>query len=186
MIVSGPAGVGKTTICDQLLKRPNFWRSISTTTRVARPGERDNVDYQFWNKIAFEKARDEGYFLEWAVYGDNLYGTPRGPVEEKLRQGKNVILNIEVQGAAAIRKLGHSVISFFLMPPSPEVLRQRIMGRNSDSKEEIERRLRVAEKEMARAHEYDYRITNTDIGTTVSEIEAILEQTAPTSDGVET
>jgi guanylate kinase len=186
VIVSGPAGVGKTTICDQLLKRPNFVRSISATTRIARHGERDNIDYQFWNKVAFEKAAQEGYFLEWARVHENLYGTPRGPVEEKLRQGKNVILNIDVQGAAQLRRLGLPVISFFLMPPTPEVLRERLAGRKSDSVEEVERRLKVAQGEMARASEYDHVIYNRDIGTTVSEIEAILEQSETNSDGVET
>lgn len=175
VIVSGPAGVGKTTICDQLLKRPNFVRSISATTRLPRPGERDGIDYQFWNVAAFERARDEGYFLEWAkVYG-NYYGTPRSPVEEKLRQGKNVVLNIDVQGAKQIRGLGLPVVSFFLMPPSRETLRDRIKNRNQDTPDEIERRLQVADREMARASEYDYQITNDEIGRTVENIRSILE-----------
>src|SRR5579872_5287380 len=169
VIVSGPAGVGKTTICEQLLKRPNFVRSISVTTRVARPNEREGIDYEFWNKVAFEKSRDEGVFLEWAVYDGNYYGTRRAPVEEKLRQNKNVILNIEVQGAAQIRKLGLPVVSFFLRPPSMEVLRQRI-ARPGLSPEVIERRMRTAEVEIGRANEYDYQIVNDEIGTTVDEI----------------
>jgi guanylate kinase len=177
VIVSGPAGVGKTTICDMLLKEPNFVRSISATTRVARAGERDNIDYMFMNRVAFEKASEEGYFLEWANVHGNLYGTPRSHVEEKLRQGKNVLLNIDVQGAHQIRRLGLPVISFFLMPPSPprEVLRQRLSNRNSDAKDEVERRLGEADREMARREEYDHVITNDEIGRTVESIKAILD-----------
>ncbi len=185
VIVSGPAGVGKTTICDQLLKEPNFVRSISATTRVARPGERDNIDYMFMNKVAFEKASDEGYFLEWANVHGNYYGTPRSHVEEKLRQGKNVVLNMDVQGAHIIRKLGLPVISFFLMPPSREVLRERITNRKSDSAAEVERRLRAADIEMARAHEYDHVITNDKIGSTVDSIKSILESSDAESKDVE-
>lgn len=176
VIVSGPAGVGKTTICDQLLKEPNFVRSISATTRVARAGERDNIDYMFMNKLAFEKAANEDYFLEWARVHGNFYGTPRAHVEEKLRQGKNVILNIDVHGADQIRKLGLSVVSFFLMPPSREELRMRITKRASDKPEEVERRLKEADKEMSRAKEYDHVITNDEIGRTVETIKAILRK----------
>jgi guanylate kinase len=179
VIVSGPAGVGKTTICDLLLREPNFVRSISATTRVARAGERDNIDYMFMNRVAFEKASEEGYFLEWANVHGNFYGTPRSHVEEKLRQGKNVLLNIDVQGAHQIRRLGLPVISFFLMPPSVDALRQRLSGRNSDSPDEVERRLRVAEREMARREEYDHVITNDEIGRTVETIKEILDTDTP-------
>ncbi|HZU95732.1 MAG TPA: guanylate kinase [Planctomycetota bacterium] len=182
VIVSGPAGVGKTTICEQLLKRPNFVRSISVTTRGPRPNEREGIDYEFWNKVAFEKNRDEGVFLEWAVYDGNYYGTRRGPVEERLRQGKNVICNIEVQGAAQIRKLGLHVISFFLLPPSTEVLRQRI-ARPGLSPEVIERRMKTAEIEIARAKEYDYQIVNEQIGPTVDTIASLVGQESESREG---
>jgi guanylate kinase len=185
VVVSGPAGVGKTTICDQLLKRPNFVRSISATTRLPRPGERDRIDYEFMNRVAFESATKDGAFLEWAeVYG-NYYGTPRGPVEEKLRQGKNVILNIDVQGAAQIRGIGLPVVSFFLLPPSLETLRERMTIRGLDGTQEIERRLQAAQRELARAHEYDYQIRNDEIGITVDNIVSILEQRGIESDQAE-
>lgn len=176
VVVSGPAGVGKTTICDLLVREPNFVRSISATTRLPRPGERDGIDYQFMNPLAFEKAAAEGQFLEWAnVYG-KYYGTPRGPVEERLRQGRNVVLNIDVQGAAQVRGSGLPIVSFFLMPPSREALRERIRRRATETAEEIERRLRAADFEMARAREYDYQIVNDEIGRTVQNILSILEQ----------
>jgi guanylate kinase len=176
VIVSGPAGVGKTTICDQLLRLPNFTRSISATTRLPRPGERDEVDYIFMNQLAFEDACRENRFLEWANVHGRYYGTPRGPVEQHLRQGRNVILNIDVQGAAQIRGSGLPLISFFLLPPNRAALEERIRRRNQDSPAEIDRRLREADVEMGRAPEYDYQIVNDEIGRTVQNIVSILEQ----------
>lgn len=186
VIVSGPAGVGKTTICDQLLKLPNFVRSISATTRLPRAGERDNIDYIFMNQVAFERGVDEGYFLEWARVYDQFYGTPRSFVMENLRRGKNVICNIEVHGAAQIRLLGIPVVSFFLLPPNIDALRARLRNRNSDSEAEVEKRLRQVDREIARAVEYDYRITNDEIGRTVENIRSILESRDVGTDGVTT
>jgi guanylate kinase len=176
VLVSGPAGVGKTTICEQLLKLPNFARSISATTRVPRAGERHQIDYIFMNALAFKAMCDEGGFLEWATVHGNSYGTPRGPVEEWLRQGKNVILNIDVQGAAQLRARGYPLVSFFLLPPSKAALEERIRRRAQDSPAEITRRLREAEIEMNRASEYDYQIVNDEIGRTVMNIAEVLEE----------
>jgi guanylate kinase len=176
VIISGPSGVGKNTICDQLLKHPGFVRSISATTRLPREGEREGIDYIFMNMLAFEAARREGTFLEWANVHGNFYGTPRGPVEERLRQGKNVILNIDVQGAAKIRGIGLPLVSFFLLPPDDAALRDRLAKRNKDAPEVVERRLREAQIEMARAKEFDYRIVNDEIGRTVMNILEILEE----------
>ena len=177
VIVSGPAGVGKTTICEQLLKElPNFVRSVSATTRVPRPGERDEVDYIFMNELAFTSACREGRFLEWANVHGKLYGTPRGWVEEKLRQGRNVLLNIDVQGAAQIRGSGIPLASFFLLPPSQDALATRIRRRAKDSQAEIDRRLREAAVEMSRSGEYDYQIVNDEIGRTVMNIVEILKE----------
>jgi guanylate kinase len=181
VIVSGPAGVGKTTVCERLLRLPDFAPSISATTRLPRAGERSEVDYVFMNRTAFERARQDGLFLEWACVYDNYYGTPRIPVEEKLAAGKNVVLNIDVQGAAQVREKGLPVVSFFLLPPSMDVLRARIVQRGADSPEEIERRLRAAERELARQHEYDFRIVNDDLDRTVSEIVRVLEANGDSS-----
>src|SRR5437016_2243269 len=104
VIDSGPAGVGKTTVCERLLRHPSYVPSISATTRLPRPGERPDVDYQFMNRIAFERARQDGLFLEWANVYDNYYGTPRVPVEQNLARGNNVVLNIDVQGAGQVRQ----------------------------------------------------------------------------------
>lgn len=175
VIVSGPSGVGKTTICGRLLKLPSFVPSISATTRLSRPGERHGVDYVFMNREAFERARQEGLFLEWANVYDNYYGTPKGPVEEKLRTGKHVLLNVDVQGAAQIREKGLPVLSFFLLPPSMEVLRERISKRG-DRAEDIERRMKAAEREIARAHEYDHRLVNEIVEDTVRDIARIVEE----------
>lgn len=176
VIVSGPAGVGKTTVCDSLRRTGNFVPSISATTRLSRPGEENGRDYVFMNREAFERARQEGAFLEWASVHENYYGTPRGPVEDLLRKGKNVLLNIDVQGAAQLRKKGLPVVSFFLLPPDMAALRARIAKRGDSDAADIERRLRTAEREMARQHEYDYRIVNDTVERTVAEIVRLVAQ----------
>src|SRR4051812_3390744 len=106
VIISGPSGVGKTTVCSRLIQLTGYAQSISATTRQSRPGEIDNIDYVFMNRASFESNRQQNLFLEWANVYDNYYGTLRGPVEEKLNAGKNVVLNIDVQGAAKVRKSG--------------------------------------------------------------------------------
>ena len=176
VIVSGPAGVGKTTVCERLLRHPNYVPSISATTRAPRPGERPDVDYVFMNRIAFERMRQDQNFLEWANVYDNYYGTPKVPVEDKLASGRNVVLNIDVQGAAQVREKGLPVISFFLLPPSMDVLVARIRGRGTDAPADIERRLKASERELARQHEYDFRIVNDDLDRTVSEILRRVEE----------
>ena len=178
IVVSGPAGVGKTTICERLLKLPGFVASISATTRRSRPGERNGVDYIFMNREAFERARQEGTFLEWASVHDNYYGTPRAPIEEHLGRGRNVVLNIDVQGAAKLRESGFPLISFFLLPPSLADLRARITKRG-DAPADIERRMQTAEREMARQNEYDHRIQNDSVERALAEIVSILERTRP-------
>lgn len=185
VIVSGPAGVGKTTVCQRLLANPGYVPSVSATTRAPRPGERPDVDYVFMNRTAFERARQDGLFLEWASVYDNYYGTPRTPVEEHLRSGKNVVLNIDVQGAAQVREKDLPQISFFLLPPSIEVLRNRIVSRGANTPEDIDRRMKAAERELARAPEYDHRVVNDDLEHTIGEILARVEERRRDLDGPE-
>jgi guanylate kinase len=173
VIVSGPAGVGKTTVVERLLKQPRFVASVSATTRAPRPSDGLNA-YTFMNRVAFERMRQDGLLLEWATVHDNYYGTPREPVEQSLAEGKNVLLNIDVQGAAQIREKGLPVISFFLLPPTMEVLRTRLVGRG-DGTGDLEKRLKTAERELARQHEYDFRIVNDDLDKTVAEILGHIE-----------
>jgi guanylate kinase len=184
VIVSGPAGVGKTTVCDRLIAQPGFVRSISVTTRAPRKGEKDGRDYQFWNRDAFERAVKAGEFLEHAkVHNSDYYGTLEGPVRAALDEGRSVVLNIDVQGAAQIRAKGLPVISFFLMPPSLDELRRRITKRGDTSPEAIERRFRTAQVELSRAKEYDHQIVNDDLERTVSEIQALLAKARETAEG---
>lgn len=168
-IVSGPTGVGKTTVCERLLARPDFARSISVTTRPPRKGEVAGRDYAFYTREAFARAREEGLFLEWARVHDDFYGTPRGPVEAHLEDGRNVILNIDVQGAEQVRRSGLPCVSFFLLPPSMDELRARL-ARRGDDPAVVERRLKNAELEIARAGEYEHRIVNADLDATIAEI----------------
>jgi guanylate kinase len=169
VIVSGPTGVGKTTVCERLLALPGYARSISVTTRLPRKGEVPDRDYAFFTREAFVRARDEGLFLEWARVHDDFYGTPRGPVEANLDDGKNVILNIDVQGAAQVRRSGLPCRSFFILPPSLDELRLRL-ARRGDDPAVVERRLKNAEIELSHAGEYDHRIVNDVVERTVDEI----------------
>lgn len=180
VIVSGPTGVGKTTVCERLIALPGFVRSLSVTTRAPRKGETHGRDYQFWTREAFELAVKAGEFLEYAkVHNSDYYGTLEGPVRSALDEGLKVVLNIDVQGAAQLRAKGLPVKSFFLMPPSMDELRRRLAKRGDTSPEAIERRFQTAQVELSRAKEYDHRIVNDDLERTVNEILAILgEETA--------
>lgn len=165
LLVSGPAGSGKTTLCDRLTAEfpEEIARAITCTTRAPRAGEVDGVDYFFLSHAAFEAGLAAGDFLEHARVHSNHYGVRREQVESILGCGKNALLNLDVQGAATVRKLAktHKIIadalvSVFIMPPSVEDLRARLVGRGTDVPEEIERRLRVALDEITRWGEYDF------------------------------
>src|SRR5438552_9182835 len=157
VVISAPSGTGKTTLCEQLLKvRPNITRAITCTTREARPGERDGVDYYFLDAATFLKRVQAGNFLEHATVHGNSYGTLKSEVLGKLRQGKDVILNVDVQGAATIREraaedpeLKHALVTVFLTPPSLTVLEERLRKRGTDAPAIIQKRLGVARQEIA-------------------------------------
>lgn len=173
---SGPSGSGKDTILNKLIeKRDDVKISISMTTRQKRNGEVDGKHYYFVNREYFEKKILANSMLECAEYNGNLYGTPKEPVDEMLKAGNAVILEIEVQGAEKIRKLYPDVVSVFLMPPSVRVLEERLRGRNTEDEETINHRLVIAREEIRRASEYDYIVVNDTIENAVARIETIID-----------
>lgn len=175
IILSGPSGSGKDTVLNKLTEnRDDIKISISMTTRQKRNDEIDGLNYYFVNREYFEKKIADNNMLEYAEYADNLYGTPKAPVDEMLRNGKAVILKIEVQGAEKIRKIYPEVISIFLMPPSIRVLEERLRGRNSEDEETLNHRLVIAREEIRRAPEYDYIVINDTVENAVAGIETII------------
>ena len=175
IILSGPSGSGKDTVLNKLTEnRDDIKISISMTTRQKRNDEIDGLNYYFVSREYFEKKIADNNMLEYAEYADNLYGTPKAPVDEMLRNGKAVILKIEVQGAEKIRKIYPEVISIFLMPPSVRVLEERLRGRNSEDEETLNHRLVIAREEFRRASEYDYIVINDTVENAVAGIETII------------
>jgi len=175
IVLSGPSGVGKDTVLQQFLQnRTDCILSVSATTRPPREGEADGVNYYFMPRAAFERLANAGEMLEYAEYSGNLYGTPAEKVEERRRQGKHVILEIEVQGALQVREKCPDAVLVFLMPPSVEVLRRRLQNRGTESPEVVEKRMAVAEYEMAKAAEYDYIIVNRSVDESCVQLGAVI------------
>ena len=175
ILFSGPSGVGKDTLLDILItKRAEFQKSISITTREQRIGEIDGVDYFFITPDEFETMIECGEVLEFAKYGKNLYGTPKKPVDKWLSEGKTVILKIEVQGAAKIKKMYPDAVAMFIMPPSLEILEQRLRQRGTENEEDLMRRLSIAREEIERSQDYDYIIVNDCLDAAADEALKIL------------
>jgi guanylate kinase len=174
-VLSGPSGSGKTSICKALLEDPRVVLSISATTRRPRTGEKDGVDYWFYDQPTFLRMRDAGEFIEWAqVYG-NLYGTPKKPLEEASRRtDRLMLLDIDVQGAAQLRKQGIAATYLFVAPPSMKVLEQRLTARATDPPDVIRRRLAVAEQEMLQRGLYDEVLVNEDLAATIRKAKSLL------------
>ena len=175
IVISAPSGCGKTTLIDMLLQEySDIVYSISCTTRAPRGEEEDGVDYHFKTVERFEELIAEDAFIEHARVHGNYYGTLREPIESALREGCSVILDIDVQGAAKVREFVRALpdsdpmkagyVDIFILPPSMEELRSRLVGRGTDSPEAVEKRLENAEGEIARAGEYMFRVTNDDLG----------------------
>ena len=176
IIFSGPSGSGKDTVLNELIKnRDDVKISVSMTTRQKRDGEIDGKHYYFVDKAYFDKKISENKMLEYAEYAGNFYGTPKDPVDEMIKAGKAVILEIEVQGAEKIRKIYPDVVSIFLMPPSIRVLEERLRGRNSEDEETVNHRLVIAREEIRRASEYDYIVINDTVENAVAGIETIIK-----------
>ena len=171
-VITGPSGVGKGTLVGRLLERhPSIWLSVSATTRAPRAGEVDGQSYFFLSREAFERQVAEGGFLEWAEFAGNLYGTPRGPVEEHLAGGRPVLLEIELEGARQVRQSFPAGFQLFIKPPSFEELERRIRGRGTDSDEAIARRLERARVELAAEAEFDAALVNGDLDEALAELE---------------
>lgn len=177
IVFTGASGVGKGTVMKKILAAdPNNWLSVSMTTRSPREGEVSGVDYNYVSVDQFKKMMAEDAFLESACYCQNYYGSPKAPVEENLKNGKNVFLEIEVQGFEQVRKLYPDCLSIFLLPPSIEVLEQRLRGRGTEKEEVIQERLNTALGEISRSNEYRYNVVNDDIDRAVEEILNIIKK----------
>ena len=179
-VVSSPSGGGKTTVVERLRrKRPRLIRSVSVTTRPPRRGERQERDYQFVSPAAFQRLRRSGQLLEWATVHDAYYGTPRRPVMRALARGGDIVLSIDVQGARQVRRaLGTQAVLIFLLPPSMNRLRSRLMRRRTETPAAIRRRLAAARRELACAAWYDYVVVNDRLDQTVRALETIVTRGA--------
>jgi guanylate kinase len=178
IVVSGPSGAGKGTVVQGLLRRdPSLWLSVSATTRAPRPGEVDGRDYRFVSVDEFRRMVAAGGFIEWfEVYGD-LKGTPRGPVEERLARGEDVVLEIDTQGALAIRERYPDAVLVFIRPPSRDAQRRRMLERGADDAASVERRLsQAADEEAVAARAFDHIVVNDEVDRAVDELAAILER----------
>lgn len=174
-VISAPSGGGKTTLAGQILNAmPDVERSVSMTTRPPREGERDGRDYFFATRDEFDAIAERNGFLEYATVFGQSYGTPRAFVEKQRAQGKDVLLLIDVQGARQVKKNLKEAIRVFVMPPSVEELKRRLEKRQTDSAEEIQRRLKIAKREMREAKKYDYVVLNLDLAKAIDELRAII------------
>lgn len=178
IVYSGPSGVGKSTILAELLKDEslNLAFSVSMTTRKPRGEEKEGVDYFFVDKETFEKAIKNNEFLEYAKYVDNYYGTPLAYVEKQRQEGKNVILEIDVQGGLQVIEKCKDAISIFIEPPSLEILKQRLIGRNTDDLKVIEKRLKQVEREIKTSKKYKYHIINDILNDSVIQAKEIIKK----------
>ena len=186
IVISSPSGAGKSSIVKALLERDNnLWLSVSTTTRAIRPGEKEDVNYNYVDKEEFIKKIDEGYFLEYTNYAGNYYGTPKKFIKEKIEHGTDVILEIEIEGAANIKKLIPEAIFIFILPPSLKVLLKRLKNRNTDSNEKIIERFHQTYKELNEITKYNYVVVNDVLEDAINKVESIIKAEKCSVDRIE-
>jgi len=175
LVISGPSGAGKGTICKEIMsKHPHISYSVSATTREPRKGEVDGVNYHFLSKERFEEMLQRGDFLEWAKVYDNYYGTPKEKVMKYLKEGEDIVLEIDIQGALQIKQDFPDGIFIFIVPPSLEELKERIVNRGTDSEEVIKKRLSSVHEELGYVDKYDYVILNDDVENAAKKMESII------------
>lgn len=176
IVVSGPSGAGKDTICRNLVeKTDNTWISVSMTSRSPRNGEVEGKDYYFVTKEEFEEKIKEDKFLEYAMYNNNYYGTPKEKLEDYLNSGIDVILAIDIQGAVNIKKLIPSALFIFIMPPDMKTLKRRLIDRKTESKEKVVERFKTAYNEINHVQKYNYVVVNDEVDKAVSKVQAIIK-----------
>lgn len=174
-VVSGPSGVGKGTVVGKLLaENPQLHLSVSATTRKKREGEAEGVNYYYKTHEEFKKMIDDNQFIEWACFCDNYYGTPKAAIEKHLDDGRDVILEIEIQGAMEVKKNYPESIFVFILPPSVDELKKRLKGRGTETLDVINLRIETAKKELGFAKEYDYLIVNDEIDKAVNKLKGII------------
>ncbi len=177
IVITGPSGVGKGTLIRGLLERvPELELSVSATTRAPRPGEEDGADYHFLSQERFDQHIRQGDFIEHASYSGNRYGTLRAGLERRLAQGVPVVLEIEVQGARQVRAAMPDAVAVFIAPPSLEALRARLVGRGTDSPEQVDERLRTAQRELEAQSEFAHVVVNDRLEEATDELEAIVRE----------
>jgi guanylate kinase len=175
IIISAPSGAGKTTLCQALKKRlPDLNFSVSHTTRPPRNNEQDGVDYHYISKEKFLEMTDREEFLEWAKIHGNYYGTARKNVEDTLQKGKDLVLELDVQGVEALRNLKYKGLYIFILPPSMEELEKRLTERGTESDDQIKQRLEAGKKEIEKKHLYDFTVINENIDVSVEAILTII------------
>jgi guanylate kinase len=170
VVISGPSGAGKTSVCKALKKDPRVTFSVSATTRPRREGEVDGVDYRFLTPDEFDSAEERGEFLESATYNGNRYGTLRGPMDDALAAGRVFVLEIEVQGTRQLRFRNVPGTYVFVVPPSMEILRERLVNRGQNAPEEIEARLGIAREELGASDLYDHIVENVELDATIAQV----------------
>jgi guanylate kinase len=176
IVISGPSGAGKDTIVESVIKHnDNIWLSVSATSRPIRKGEKEGINYFYLTKEEFEEKIKDNYFLEYAVYADNYYGTPKEEIIKKLDKGIDVILVIEIEGAKKIKDLIPEALFIFITPPSEKELLKRLSGRKTEDKEKIIKRFNIAYQEINEVTKYNYVVVNDELDEAISKVEAIIK-----------